>query len=102
MTDIQAGLGLAQLHKLERMQQVRTKYAARYQAVFGAMPELIIPYEAKENRHAWHLYVIQGPGRVIKDQPGSIHRSAESREYRDQCPFYPHSAAPLLSGALSV
>lgn len=59
MTDLQAGLGLAQLHKLERMQARREEIATRYQAAFGAMPELMIPYEVKENRHAWHLYVIR-------------------------------------------
>jgi dTDP-4-amino-4,6-dideoxygalactose transaminase len=59
MTDIQAGLGLAQLHKLERMQQVRTGYVRRYQEAFTKVPELIVPYEEPQNRHAWHLYGIR-------------------------------------------
>ncbi len=59
MTDLQAGLGLAQLHKLERMQRIRTEYAERYQEAFSGYPELIVPYEDKRNRHAWHLYVIR-------------------------------------------
>ena len=59
MTDIQAGLGLAQLHKLERMQQIRNGYAQSYQEAFAALPELIIPFEDKRNRHAWHLYPLR-------------------------------------------
>lgn len=59
MTDIQAGLGLAQLHKLERMQQIREQYARQYQESFAALPEIIPPYADPENRHAWHLYVIR-------------------------------------------
>lgn len=73
MTDLQAGLGLAQLHKLERMQQVRTDYAQRYQEAFTKLPELIIPYEEKKNRHAWHLYVIRVREELLKiDRSGFI------------------------------
>ena len=59
MTDIQAGLGLAQLAKLERMQGRREEIAARYNEAFGKMPELEIPTELDYARHAWHLYILK-------------------------------------------
>ncbi|KLU59339.1 UDP-4-amino-4-deoxy-L-arabinose--oxoglutarate aminotransferase [Peptococcaceae bacterium CEB3] len=59
MTDIQAGLGLTQLAKLERMQGRRKEIAARYNEAFGRMPELETPVEMEYARHAWHLYIIK-------------------------------------------
>lgn len=59
MTDIQAALGLTQLHKLERMQGLREEIARRYNEAFGQMPELEIPVEREYARHAWHLYIIK-------------------------------------------
>lgn len=59
MTDIQAGLGLTQLEKLERLQGIRNEIAARYNEAFGRMPELEIPVELDYTRHAWHLYILK-------------------------------------------
>ncbi len=59
MTDIQAGLGLTQLAKLERMQGRREEIARRYNEAFGRLPELEIPVEMDYARHAWHLYIIK-------------------------------------------
>ncbi|CAA7599622.1 DegT/DnrJ/EryC1/StrS aminotransferase family [Acididesulfobacillus acetoxydans] len=59
MTDIQAGLGLTQLAKLERMQGRREEIAARYNEAFGRLPELETPVELEYARHAWHLYIIK-------------------------------------------
>ncbi len=80
MTDLQAGLGLAQLHKLERMQRRREEIAARYQAAFGKLPEVIIPHEVKEHRHAWHLYVIRIRPELLKlDRAGLIEALKEEQ-----------------------
>ncbi len=59
MTDIQAALGITQLHKLERLQGLRQDIARRYNEAFGPMPELEIPVEQEYARHAWHLYIIK-------------------------------------------
>lgn len=70
MTDIQASLGLHQLNKIEKIQQIREKYAQKYNDAFSKMDEIIVPFVEKENRHAWHLYVIQ-----IKDERLTINRN---------------------------
>ncbi|MHB1653251.1 MAG: DegT/DnrJ/EryC1/StrS family aminotransferase [Desulfitobacteriaceae bacterium] len=59
MTDIQAGLGLTQLAKLERMQGIREEIAGRYNEAFGKMAELEIPVELDYARHPWHLYILK-------------------------------------------
>ncbi len=59
MTDIQAGLGIAQLGKLAKMQERRKSIVSRYNEAFGVMPELEIPVEKDYARHAWHLYIIK-------------------------------------------
>ena len=59
LTDIASGMGLAQLRKAERMWLRRRAIAQRYDAAFGAMPELQTPYDRDDCQHAWHLYTLR-------------------------------------------
>lgn len=59
LTDIASGMGLAQLRKAERMWLRRRTIAQRYDAAFGAMPELQTPYDRDDCQHAWHLYTLR-------------------------------------------
>jgi len=59
MTDIQAALGLQQLHKLPQFQQRRREIVRQYQAAFAAMPELQTPTERPEVESAWHIYALR-------------------------------------------
>lgn len=59
LTDIAAALGIAQLHKAERLWKIRERYAALYSEGFRDVPEILVPSAADEIQHAWHLYVIQ-------------------------------------------
>lgn len=59
MTDIAAAIGLVQLRKAERMWKRRCVIAGRYNAVFGQMPELQVPYDRGDCQHAWHLYTLR-------------------------------------------
>ena len=59
MTDIQASLGLQQLKKLPHFQVRRREIVARYQAAFGALPELEPPTERPEVESAWQLYSLR-------------------------------------------
>lgn len=58
MTDIQASLGLHQLEKLEENLKVRLSYWKRYNEAFSGLPEITLPLEEKNIRHARHLYTI--------------------------------------------
>lgn len=59
MTDIAAGMGLAQLRKATRMWQRRREIALRYQQAFGNSPQLQIPADYPDCQHAWHLYILR-------------------------------------------
>lgn len=59
MTDIAGAMGLAQLHKAERMWQRRREIAQYYNKAFARLPELQIPADRPDCQHAWHLYVLR-------------------------------------------
>jgi dTDP-4-amino-4,6-dideoxygalactose transaminase len=59
MTDIQAALGLHQLTKLERFQQIREGIVKTYDRGFETVPEVLLPFRNESTKHAWHLYVIK-------------------------------------------
>lgn len=58
MADLNAALGIHQLKKVERFQEIRVHYANQYTDAFAAMEEV----ETPEVRHyadpAWHIYVL--------------------------------------------
>ena len=60
LTDIASAMGLAQLHKANRMQERRAQIAERYTAAFRGLPELQPPPESPAGgQHAWHLYMLR-------------------------------------------
>jgi dTDP-4-amino-4,6-dideoxygalactose transaminase len=59
LTDIQAALGLHQLHNLPKFQTRRREIVHRYNEVFSQCEELQTPTERPEVEHAWHLYVLR-------------------------------------------
>ena len=62
LTDIAAGLGVAQLRKADAFLKRRMQIADRYHEAFQELNELDLPlaYEGeKGTTHSWHLYVIR-------------------------------------------
>ncbi len=59
MTDIAAGMGLAQLAKAERMALRRQEIARRFNQAFSGLPQLQIPHDRGDCQHAWHLYMLR-------------------------------------------
>lgn len=59
MTDIAAGMGLAQLAKAERMALRRQEIAQRFNQTFANLPQLQIPHNRDDCQHAWHLYMLR-------------------------------------------
>ncbi len=59
LTDLQAALGLAQLRRIEEMNERRRKLAELYDRFLDSVPEIIrparVPYPF---RHSWHLYTV--------------------------------------------
>lgn len=59
LSDIQAAIGIHQLHKLDESIQRRAAYARIYNDAFGGMDELELPPDNPQCRHAWHLYILR-------------------------------------------
>ncbi|HKW96874.1 MAG TPA: DegT/DnrJ/EryC1/StrS aminotransferase family protein [Bryobacteraceae bacterium] len=59
LSDINAAIGIHQLAKVEKFTEVRARYAAIYNRAFAEMPEVEIPPDKRNCRHAWHLYILR-------------------------------------------
>jgi dTDP-4-amino-4,6-dideoxygalactose transaminase len=59
MTDIAAAIGIPQLKKARKFQQIRQNIKQRYYEAFKDLP-ITLPNEGnKDDIHAWHLFVIR-------------------------------------------
>ena len=59
VTDLQAGLGLAQLDRIEEFKQRRDEIIARYDEAFGAIKGIRTPPDPVESDPMYHLYAIE-------------------------------------------
>ena len=71
MTDIQAGMGLAQLKKIEGMHGRRREIAGMYTEAFAPLGVFDLPVEREGCESAWHLYPLrirEGALSISRDQ----------------------------------
>jgi dTDP-4-amino-4,6-dideoxygalactose transaminase len=59
MTDVQAGLGLAQLKKIDWMLARRKEIARQYTEALSSREEIITPVVKPDRETAWHLYAMK-------------------------------------------
>ena len=59
MSDILAAIGTVQMTKAESMLRKRTAIAEIYSNELANIPSITLPKSNVENKHSWHLYVIQ-------------------------------------------
>jgi len=59
MTDVAAGMGLAQLRRALSMREKRQAIARQYNEAFAKCPELETPTSSATAEHAWHLYMVR-------------------------------------------
>jgi len=59
ITDFQCALGISQFKKLDKFIKRRREIAAQYNDAFSKLEEIITPYEKKDVKSAYHLYMIQ-------------------------------------------
>ena len=78
MPDIGAAIGLHQLKKINRFQDLREKYAEEYFKQLSDLPLILPAKPAEENsQHAWHLYPIRLADTVNISRDEFIVRMAE-------------------------
>lgn len=66
LTDIGAAIGLSQLERLEAGLTKRAKIAQFYSKRFADLPQIEIPSQEGNVRHAWHLYPVLINERELK------------------------------------
>jgi len=61
ITDFQCALGISQLRKLDEIVNTRRRLVKIYNTEFIDLKEIRLPYEEKNTRASYHLYVIRVP-----------------------------------------
>lgn len=69
LTDLQAGLGLSQMQRLDEFVAMRHILAKRYNEMLSDLP-IVIPWQHSDNYSALHLYIIC----LKPEQAGRTHR----------------------------
>ncbi|WP_100401672.1 UDP-4-amino-4,6-dideoxy-N-acetyl-beta-L-altrosamine transaminase [Bacillus sp. FJAT-42315] len=59
MTDIQAALGVSQIHKLDTFIERRREIAEQYSEAFSNWDGVITPTQLSSTNSGWHLYMLQ-------------------------------------------
>jgi dTDP-4-amino-4,6-dideoxygalactose transaminase len=71
MTDLQAGIGLHQLKRLDGFIARRRELAARYHQAFADLPELLFPRDCPQRPHTYHVFsarIVPGTLRAGRDE----------------------------------
>ena len=58
MTELQAALGVSQMHRLDQFVTRRRELAARYFALLADLP-VTLPQQSADTDSAWHLYILR-------------------------------------------
>lgn len=67
MCDIQAALGVSQMHKVDGFIERRREIADLYNEKLAMIPGIILPEQLEETESGWHLYMIQLDSQVLKN-----------------------------------
>jgi dTDP-4-amino-4,6-dideoxygalactose transaminase len=68
LTDLQAAIAIVQLTRLPRINEARSRNAAKLSAALGGLPGLTVPPEPPGRLHVWHQYTIRvNPGLPPRD-----------------------------------
>jgi dTDP-4-amino-4,6-dideoxygalactose transaminase len=98
MTDIAAGMGLAQLAKLEGMWRRRVEIAQRYTRACDGLPELQVPLDRDDCQHPWHLYVLRLNLERLRIDRAQFVQELKQRGVCTRRSFHPVAPPSLLPG----
>lgn len=78
MTDIMAGIGLAQMQRYPGMLKRRKEIIARYDAAFKPLGVRVLPHYTEEHQSSGHLYITGVPGATLEQRQEIIVKMAEA------------------------
>lgn len=78
MTDIMAGIGLAQLTRYEEMLERRKKIIGKYDAAFKPLGIQVLQHYTDEHQSSGHLYLTRIPGISLEKRQEIIVKMAEA------------------------
>jgi perosamine synthetase len=94
LPDVLCALGVSQLRKLPDWLERRRALAIRYGVLLAGVPDLRLPAEPSDRRHAWHLYAVRTTGRDAADRRQKLYtalRTAGIGANVHYLPVYLHS-----------
>lgn len=78
MTDVIAGIGLAQMERYPEMLKRRKNIIARYDATFKPLGIEVLPHYTEEHQSSGHLYITRIPGITLEQRQEIIVKMAEA------------------------
>ncbi|HIV42007.1 MAG TPA: DegT/DnrJ/EryC1/StrS family aminotransferase [Candidatus Mediterraneibacter guildfordensis] len=78
MTDIMAGIGLAQLSRYEGILERRKEIISRYDAAFKKLGVQVLPHYTDDHQSSGHLYITRVPGIGLEQRQEIIVKMAEA------------------------
>ena len=78
MTDIMAGIGLAQLKRYPRMLERRKEIIGKYDVAFKPLGIEVLPHYTDAHQSSGHLYITRVPGITLEQRQEIIVKMAES------------------------
>lgn len=66
LTDVASAIGIHQLKKADLFMDERKKVAEKLTKGLHGIPGIVLPFEKKDRKHAWHLYEI----RIVASETG--------------------------------
>ena len=98
LSDLQSAIGIHQLAKQEDFITIRTRYAQMYNDAFASLPEVEIPPDTTQSRHAWHLYCLRLNVEMLGIDRGQFIRELHHRNIGSSVHFIPIPLHPYYAG----
>jgi UDP-4-amino-4,6-dideoxy-N-acetyl-beta-L-altrosamine transaminase len=97
LTDLQAALGLSQLHRLTSYVQNREKLAGRYAQMLRDVP-VDLPVVLPDCQSAWHLYVVRLRGADAETQRAHVFKALREQGIGVNVHYMPVHLQPYYRG----
>jgi perosamine synthetase len=95
LSDIQSALGLSQLGRREAGLRGRETIAARHQAAFAAMPEVLPAPTRSGARHAWHIYPLRLDTDRLREDREALFRALRAENVGASAHYLPVHLHPF-------